>query len=285
MDIFNCELAKKVPLESLMAHIGIAYERKKGENIWYKSPFYNPQKTGSFKINTTINKWYDFALGEGGDTIKLITKLNKCNTSKALEYIKNLNIDFFSFQQPLEIERPTKMEILKISEIQNENLKEYLNHRGVFVDQANKYCKEITYSNNGKLYRSIGFENRLGGYELRNERFKSCFGKKDITYFDNGFENLAVFEGFIDFLSFFELEEFQKIEANYLILNSLSMINRAELIINNHQNTYLFLDNDFAGKVAKDALMKKFPNQIDMSNQYSNVKDLNDYLFYKLQNQ
>jgi hypothetical protein len=281
MNKFNCEIAKKVPLESIMAHLGIACERKKGDDIWYKSPFCIPQKTGSFKVNIVINKWFDFALGEGGDTIKLVALINKCNTSKALEYIRGLNYDLFSFQQLIGTIQSAKMEILEIAEIKSENIKKYLFNRGLHGQEIYDYCNEITYSNKGRMYKSLGFKNRIGGFELRDEGFKSCFGKKDITFYDFGQQNLSVFEGFIDFLSYLMLPEFEIKEANYLIMNSLSMIPRIDEIIKNHEKCYYFLDNDLAGKSAFESLKSRFEHQIDKSGFYAAHKDLNDFLIFK----
>ncbi len=284
MEKFNCKIAKNVPLEHIMKHFNIAVERKKSDNLWYLSPF-KSEKTASFKVNTTHNIWYDFSIGTGGDTIKFMEKLQKCDTSKALELLKKFEVDFFSFQQPKEILKPNGIEILKIGDIRNSNLINYLSTRGIYEKEAFGYCKEIIYLNYGKVYQSIGFENQSNGFELRNEKFKSCFGKKDITFFDNNSENLTVFEGFIDFLSFLMLDEFRINNSNWLILNSLALINRIESYLINHKLTYLFLDNDLAGKTATSGIISKYSNQIDMSIFYANHKDLNDYLIYKLQNQ
>lgn len=279
MEKYNCKTAKNIPLVPLMAQFGYSIDKKKRDNYWYKSPF-KPEKTASFKINTTLNKWFDFSLGCGGDTIEFVKKLRGIETDKALEFLSNPSIDFFSFDQPQAFEKPQGIQIVAIKTIENDGLLKYLKARGIFGEKLLSYCNQIEYLNVGKSFKSIGFKNNSGGYELRSDRFKSCFGKKDYTFFDYGYQKLAVFEGFMDFLSYLMLSELEIIDTNYLILNSLAMLNRVDRIIERHKQIYYFLDNDKAGNEAVEKMKSKPFTQIDMSIFYSGHKDLNDYLIF-----
>jgi hypothetical protein len=279
MEKYNCKTAKNISLVPLMAQLGYAIDKKKGDNYWYKSPF-KPEKTASFKINTTINKWFDFSLGSGGDTIEFVKKLKGFETDKALEFLSNPCINFFSFQQPQAIEKSQGIQIVSIKPIKNMVLIKYLNSRGIFGEKPLSFCCEVEYLNVGRTYKSIGFKNSSNGFELRSEKFKSCFGKKDYTFYDYGYQKLSVFEGFMDFLSYLMLSELEIFDSNYLILNSLTMINRVDGIIERHKQIYYFLDNDQAGNESVKKLKLTPVTQIDMSIFYSEHKDLNDYLVF-----
>jgi hypothetical protein len=66
-------------------------------------------------------------------------------------------------------------------------------------------------------------------------------------------------------------------DADFLILNSLSFLNRNWPTLKAHE-TFLFLDNDNAGSTAKDNLHNQHIPFIDCSGFYSPHKDVNDYL-------
>jgi len=60
------------------------------------------------------------------------------------------------------------------------------------------------YTYNGKSYFALAFANESGGYELRNRYYKGCYGHKDISLIpgrNTASKSVAVFEGFMDFLS------------------------------------------------------------------------------------
>lgn len=68
-------------------------------------------------------------------------------------------------------------------------------------------------------------------------------------------------EGFMDFLSAlsFDGREIKQLAANsnFLVLNSLRLVNRSLPILQSYKEVNLFLDNDIAAKEAKENLMGK----------------------------
>ncbi|RYZ80002.1 MAG: hypothetical protein EOP04_26705, partial [Proteobacteria bacterium] len=143
-----------------------------------------------------------------------------------------------------------------------------------------KYCKEIIYKHvpTNRTYTAIGFKNNSDGYELRSTDFKACLSKKDITFIDNFQSDLLVFEGFFDFLSFIELDT-KKFQANYLILHSVSLLNRFDYRPVNA--IYSYLDNDKSGRDAYTQLKKLHqPKHIINCSAWNfpELKDLNEYL-------
>ena len=132
---------------------------------------------------------------------------------------------------------------------------------------------------------AIGFENLSGGWELRNSFYKGSLLKKDISVFklNNESQNqnetgkrIAVFEGFMDTLSFVELKPF--FNGDVLVMNSISLLHKTKEYLKNYSEIHLFLDNDKAGEICKNEILKSFPEAKDCSEIYLPHKDLNDYL-------
>ena len=137
-----------------------------------------------------------------------------------------------------------------------------------------------------KKYTAIGFQNNAGGYELRNQYFKGSSSPKDVTFFDNQQQQLAVFEGFFNFLSFQTIRENKSQsltnlpdrQVNFLVLNSLSFFEKSKEKMEEHPQIHLFLDRDKAGINCTELAMKSSGKYIDQSARYKQFKDLNDYL-------
>ena len=139
----------------------------------------------------------------------------------------------------------------------------------------------------------VGFPNISGGYELRNRYFKGCLAPKDITHIRQQGEQRAacyLFEGFMDYLSFLTIrvnnnpEEPRTSEQDYMVLNSVTNLSKAEQLLRPYTRIGSFLDNDQAGQRAYENLKKMFGNRLqDMSHHYKEYKDLNDYLCHRNQ--
>jgi hypothetical protein len=128
----------------------------------------------------------------------------------------------------------------------------------------------------------IGFQNNAGGYELRSGNFKASSSSKDVTFFDNRTEQVAVFEGFFSFLSFQTINNNQHISlTNCLILNSLSFFEKCRPLMEQHKHVHLILDRDNAGRnCTRQALEWDKDKYIDRSEFYRGHKDLNDWLVH-----
>ena len=263
-----------------LSSLGHEPSKIRNNDCWYLSPL-RQENTPSFKINRKLNRWYDHGLGKGGNIIDFGIQYHGCSVG---EFLKNLN-GGFSFQEPLknspkiENEPEHQLKILKDIELSSYALIRYLEQRKIPVEIATQYCREVHYELNAKSYYGIGFKNDSGGFEIRNPYFKASSSPKDITTIKNDSDEVAVFEGFMDFLSF------KSIRGNgvnktpdFVILNSLSLFEKARPFLESHKSIKLYLDNDAAGqKFVKEALShsKKYKNQ---SRLYQNHKDLNDWL-------
>ena len=155
----------------------------------------------------------------------------------------------------------------------------YLKKRRINQPVANKYCQEVSFELNGKVYKAIGFKNTAGGYELRSEYFKGSSSPKYVSYFNNKKANIiTVFEGFFDFLSYQTIcqNQNQKL-TNFLVLNSLAFFERSLPLMEKHDKVHLYLDSDEAGRNYTKLALERSQKVSDESMLYKGYKDLNDW--------
>lgn len=278
---------KSIPLAAFLSRLGHEPAARKGTRHWYKSPLRQEQKP-SFKVETTLNYWYDFGLGKGGNIIDLATELYQ---STDLRYLMRCiansypvpSVQTVASAFPQRHSAPS-MERFEVMPLEHRALVAYLQERGIPAHIATANCKEAHYSVNGKPYFAVTFENVSGGWELRNRYFKGCRGRKDISYLpwsrDGPSTECAVFEGFIDYLSALALGIISGADA--IILNSVVNVNKAVLYLKDYTAIHCYLDNDNAGQTALTELTAIYGSAvIDRSTLYSEFNDLNEYLTHQ----
>lgn len=275
---------KSIPLAAFLSRLGHEPAARKGTRLWYKSPLRQEQKP-SFKVETTLNCWYDFGLGRGGNIIDLATELYQ---STDLRYLMRCiansypvpSVQTVASSFPQRHSAPS-MERFEVVPLEHRALVAYLQERGIPAHIAKANCKEVHYSVNGKPYFAVAFENVSGGCELRNRYFKGCRGRKDISYLpwsrDGPSTECAVFEGYIDYLSALTLGIISGADA--VILNSIVNVNKAVPYLKGYTTINCYLDNDNAGKTALAELTAIYGSTvIDRSTLYPEFNDLNDFL-------
>ena len=288
----NINQLNQIPITDFLDKIGVLASYKKGENYWYISPVREPEHTPSFKVNTNINRWYDYGIQQGGKLFDLAQKLNPYLDATGL-IAKVSGIFMFEQQHPfahsltrhiypdVQLEKSISQAIL-ISEVRplgsNKTITEYLQTRGIDLGISKSYCEEVYYQIEDRRYFAAGFKNRSGGYELRSQYFKGSSSPKDITHIENGNRSVCVLEGFVDFLSLLTLRKEEPIRSDFLVLNSVSFVDRSREILKDYKNVFLYLDHDNAGRKALGKYEAAGLNIIDASNTYQRFKDLNEYL-------
>ena len=275
---------KSIPLAAFLSRLGHEPAARKGTRLWYKSPF-RQEQTPSFKVETTLNCWYDFGIGKGGNIIDLAAELYQ---STDLRYLMRYIVDSCpvpSVQTVASSFAPRhsapSMERIEVVPLEHRALVAYLQERGIPAHIAKAKCREAHYSVNGQSYFAAVFENVSGGCELRNRYFKGCRGRKDISYLpwarDGPSTECAVFEGFIDYLSALALSIISGADA--IILNSVVNVNKAVPHLKGYSAINCYLDNDNAGQTALAELTAIYGSTvIDRSTLYSEFNDLNDFL-------
>jgi DNA primase len=261
----------------------LGYEPAKIRNAdyWYLSPLRN-EKTPSFKVNRRLNKWFDHGLGKGGNLVDFGIEYYQCSVG---DFLQKFGADFSvhqpgsdrSFERPEEAE--SKIQILQVKPLFSTPLFHYLSQRKIPVKIASEFCQEVVYGLGGKQYYSIGFENNSGGYELRNAFTKISSSPKDITFIENGAKRISVFEGFFDLLSFVAINGREQLRVqNYIVLNSISLFEKARPILETYNQVSLYLDRDQAGLDLASHALSLSAKYRDARSIYKNHKDLNEWL-------
>lgn len=272
----NCQnLNQNIRLEEILHSLGHLPIKQSEKEAWFLNPF-GTETQASFKLCKNRNVWYLFSEGIGGKTIDFIIRYFNCSVSEALNWAEERNFNF-SFQKQPQISKTPTTKVNEIKPLSNIYLKKYLKSRGL-SQISFPYLKEVKFTINQKKLYAIGFENESQGFELRNSFYKGCTSK-DISIIRKSQTSVCVFEGFIDALSYVELNP--NFEESLLILNSVSMLKKGISELEKFTEIRLFLDNDSAGLKTKNEIIFSFPKAEDCSEFYSKFNDLNDFLVDK----
>ncbi len=288
----NITEARDILLTDFLAAIGCEPVRRTKSRVYYLSPLRN-ERTPSFKVNTTLNKWYDFGPGQGGDIIEL--GMLYYHTNDIGEVLRHIESDMGHPKptrqkwETMPVHEEAVMEDVEVRPLVNVALLSYLRSRGIDTDMAMNYCREVWYTVKGKRYFAIAFGNINGGYELRNQFFKGCYKCKDVSlYYESGNadkNHICIFEGFMDFLSYMTFRKNANIPfcvyepTGYIIMNSVSMLKKSLVLMQDYKHIHCYLDNDVAGRKTVETIVGLYGERvIDESSHYTEYKDLNDYL-------
>jgi hypothetical protein len=281
----NCTEINQINTEELLRHFQIEPVRRNGVELLYRAPYRSDNKP-SLSVNIVKNVWTDHATGQGGSNVDLLLLIyNVKSVSEVLKRFNNENFIVSPSRNNREKKGTPSNELLSVKDLQNCLLIQYVKARGIDLELAKTYLKEVHYSNKYGRFFAIGFGNNRG-YELRNGIMKHpiCIGKKSISIIENDSNQVLIFEGFFDFLSHLQLQKSPLLESA-IVLNSVSQISKAigYLKEKNELQINLYLDNDTTGKDATNTLMNLFKGRVkDRSIEYSKHKDLNEFLQHKI---
>lgn len=288
--------ARQVDLVDYLAALGYQPRKIRGQDYWYLSPLPGrDERTPSFKVDRRQNLWYDHGIGKGGSIIDFGLQYHGCTIPELLDKLGAS----FSFHRdhpglrpsPIRAQGPgpsgpgtgaadeKKIRVLSVGPLVAPALVHYLHQRKIPLELAEVYCRQVHYELHGRQYYAIGFPNDAGGYELRNAYFKGNSAPKAITFLDKRAQEVAIFEGFFNFLSFLVLHQNQPLPpTNFLVLNSLSFFERSRPLMEKHPCINLYLDRDAAGVKRTLEVVQENGPYIDCSIRYAECKDLNQWL-------
>ena len=272
---------REIPIADFLNAMGVRPAKQRGQVLWYSAP-YRTERTPSFKVDTTKNVWFDFGTGKGGDIFDLAGAFigSEDFLLRAAFIARSGACPLPVMEQsPREKEREPSFEDIWTRPLLNGRLLGYLEERGIDAHVAIPNCEEVRYRIRGKRYYAIGFRNEAGGLELRNRFFKGCIPPKDISLKRNGSDVCAVFEGFMDYLSAMQMGI---IASDWLVLNSVSNLEKALKVLGVYRRIECYLDNDDAGRRTLERLRADFRVKvINRSSLYADHKDLNEFLLSK----
>lgn len=270
--------ARNICIVQALAKLGHYPTRKSEKEAWFLSPL-RSETQASFNVSLIKNLWFDYGLGKGGNIIDLIMNINNCTFKEALSFLSG-DFSSFSFCPPVTTNsnKDNHIIITGFTSVDHPGLIQYLIQRGIPLNIAHTYCKEVNYRCKSKEYFAIGMENYLGGWELRNKYFKSSSSPKSFSFIDHSSDQLIVTEGMFDFLSLAVLDKELVKTSDGVVLNSLAFLKDIHKIIPAYKKVLLLLDNDPAGEKATADLLDRHSNIQDASDFYSGYVDLNDKL-------
>jgi hypothetical protein len=292
----NVAQAKQLSLPDILARLDRQPAREAKGEYWYLSPF-RQEETPSFKIDHAGKLWYDFGEGAGGGIIEFAQKYWKCSVAEALRHLSSLypgsllesatpaarpSLPLFEAKSAITSDT---IEVTSIEPLKSRALIGYLGGRGIDFKTAQAYVQEIHFTNHGKPYFALAFANDSGGYDLRNKYYKGTHGAKDITVLrpvSGEASEVAVFEGFIDYLSALVHFGASLAETPVIVLNGVPMKERGVEAIRQMgvSTAHLYLDNDSAGHETAEYFREQLPgvNVLDQSGLYAQQKDFNEWL-------
>ena len=274
----NCEEVKeKISIRTVLESFNLFPVKENRKTAFYFA-LDREEKIPSLSVDFVKNKAFDFGTGKSYDVISIVQQMNQCSVSEALKYLETFDFSIHNEFQNEGTKQYKEYKILNVREIQHPALVQYLKFRKVY--EQKELVKEIEYELNGKKYFGVGFFNNSGGVEIRNKYSKICLGKKDVTLLKNelnSFNEILIFEGFFDYLTFKNLEKNENSNSDYIILNSTAMLFKVEELLKVYDKIFLFLDNDSNGELAKSKIQNQYKNVEDCSLIYQNFKDLNEW--------
>ena len=274
----NCgQIKEKISIRTVLESFNLFPVKQNSETAFYFA-IDREEESPSLCVDFAQNKAFDFGTGKSYDVISIVQQLSKCSVSDALQYLVRFDTSIQSTKTSI-LETGKNYELLEVKEIEHLALAEYLKSRKVF-DQKH-LVKEIHYQMKGRDYFGVGFYNNSGGIEIRNKYSKICLGKKDVTLLKNPKNEkneICVFEGFFDFLTYLNLPNVQFSNSDFLILNSTAMFFKVEKQLTQYNKIVLFLDNDLNGKTLAENIIGRYENVEDCSILYEDFKDLNEWL-------
>lgn len=284
----NAEQAKKIPLKVFLDRLGHKPVREHGEEFWYRSPL-REEQSASFRVSQKFNNWVDWGTGERGDIITFAQKHFNVDTSGALREIERVMgprpvADLVAFRATREqpIETSIAAERIELGPIKSFALRQYLEKRGINRAIADEHLQEARYTVGGRPYFALAFPNDSGGHETRNLLFKGTLGHKAISTLRIGErKGVAVFEGFMDFLSALQLNALPDEVGQVVVLNSVALAEQGLAKIKDLKPdaVYLFLDNDDAGDRLVGLMTTRLTCPlVDASLLYESYKDFNEML-------
>ena len=286
-----------ISIVEILAYYGKSLSRTK--TGMYYSPF-RDENTPSFHIDEAANTWYDFGTHEGGGLIDFVCKITGCQRKEAYDWLASIRHMIPEDVHAEVIKRAASTSESKViiehvnDKFAKKTLIEYAQSRCISKEILDRYCDEVTYSVSskpGSSFFAIGFKNNSGGYVLRSKVAKICSSSDVTTLGPDGnrteeanSKKVAVFEGFIDFLSLLSYNEKDIPGHDCCILNSVSNLERALPWIASHEEIMVFADNDNAGRETLQKITDFVSGSseevsiYDMAELYKDHKDVNDKL-------
>lgn len=294
--------ANALPLTQVLERMGATPARQTEREAWYLSPL-RQEQTASFHIHRAANVWYDFGEGKGGTVIDLVCAYlqirgEAAGVADALRWLRpkfgHPNDEPTAPRFPPAVEREPAWTLKRVKTIMHVALQHYVAQRGIPLELAQRYLKEIhaVHSSTGKNMFALGLRNEEMGYEVRNPFFKGTVGAKGISFIRGAVIKppaIHVFEGMMDFLSAVAETGAPQFDGDTIVLNSVSCLPAALPYIRGYgyRTLHSWLDHDRAGQQATQTLAEFARLEEGLTHQpmnalYAPHRDVNTWRMDKL---
>lgn len=283
------ELKKQGSIADLLHHLGYRPVPKRGREKMYISMLRDNDSEPSFSVNDELGVWYDHGTGKGGNIIDFgLAYWKDLGFNDVVKKIQEICSALPGEPKLIRPRKGIKIPYYIVEDVKSLGthpaITDYLKSRGIF-DVAKEYLKEVYYflddpAGVRKHYFAAGWQNEIYGWEVRNRYFKGCLGHKAITFIQGHPKKVAVFEGFINYLSW----RIDNPEADHsiIVLNTLTMlqsgIGKAKLF----SLIDVFFDRDKQGHLATQDFITALPYATDRSKIYAGYNDYNDMIKARL---
>jgi len=276
------QLKEQASIVDLLSRLGYQPVKKSGKEYMYRSMLREGDNTPSFSVDDKIGAWYDHGSGRGGNIIDFgIAYWPALSFNEVVEMIQTacnvqLTVQDYRPRIPVKVRNYV---VEKVKELgTHPAITNYLKSRGIY-DAAKGQLQELYYhvkneKGEKKPFFAAGWKNEAGSWEVRNKYFKGCLGNKAITVISGDPKRAAVFEGYMNYLSW--RTEHPADKASIIILNTLSLLNDGIAKAREFSGLDVYFDRDTAGYQASRDFIKALPYAADRSSAFEGYNDYND---------
>jgi hypothetical protein len=275
------ELKEQASIVEMLSRLGYEPVKKYGKEFMYRSMLRDGDNTPSFSVDDKIGAWYDHGNGKGGNIIDFgIAYWPSLSFKEVIEKLQT-TCDIRPAERIYRPRLPVKVRSYTIDHISalgtHPAITNYLLGRGIF-ELARNRMSEVHYfvedQGERKSFFAAGWKNEAGSWEVRNKYFKGCLGSKAITFINGDSRKAAVFEGYINYLSW--LSENKDAGQSIIILNTLSLLNEGINKAKQFSAIDLYFDRDNSGFQASRDFISALPYASDRSSAFEGFNDYND---------
>lgn len=299
------------PVADVLSHYG---KRTDHRGYMYYSPF-RDESVPSMRVTVNRNDgtwvWADFGgqpqagkRADGGGCLDLVRRLGNLHSDAEAfcvleEIAQRRGIRPVTPAEPKAAHRTGRESGIVIDEVSGafsrRSLRRYaIEERCIPEDLLVRYCKQVSYHSRAaanRRFTAIGFPNNAGGWALRGSGGDrklnsawglSTFGPDGVLHVDgiplSG--KCALFEGFMDFLSYLAWRGVENPGMDVCVLHSAANAVHAKGFVLAHESVRTFFDNDDAGERAT-ALVRSWCEDAgldfkDGRGAYARWNDVND---------
>jgi hypothetical protein len=278
------ELKEQASIVDLLSKLGYKPVKKNGREQFYYSMLRNTDTKPSFSVNDELGVWFDHGTRKGGNIVDFgLAYWKQLSFNDVVEKLQEI-CSLTNEPQSRRPRRPVKIPHYIIEETKDLGthpaITDYLKSRGVF-EIAKSGLSEVYYyveDDKGliKHFFAAGWLNESGGWEVRNKYFKGCLGRKAISFIPGHKKNAAIFEGFINYLSW--RTENPQAHQSIIVLNTLALLSAGIAKAKEFSSIDVYFDRDQPGLLATKELLKAIPYGTDRANAYEGFNDYNDKL-------